>query len=397
MNVNRRVSTILSLESVVTDVLVIVCALALLKIWSGTQSEGLTGLVKNIFDSFALGGVIGVAGGLIWLRMLNTFKEDDYNGILTLGVVLGLYSVSEIMSASGAIAALAFGLILGNGTLISRKLKLNLDRQLDKVSLGFHEQITFLLKSVVFVYLGIILSLINFSNLMLGVGLAVLLLLARGAAVYLTSIGDPILSLDRSIMTFMLPRGLTAAAVAQLVVAQGLPNIQTFNDIYISIILSTILITIAGTRIPKISIVSALRLKMPLNIRKVIKMKENSKGKLIQPLKNEDEQHYLLRQHAAKCILNGKKNKEAPLSEAPKSWGFQPDLYLEHPSGAMAVEVLSSSQQLNEKRLITEINSCVEKYAQTGFEGVLKVVLDDLTVLRNLRALHLLNRYYELT
>ncbi|MEM3614943.1 MAG: cation:proton antiporter, partial [Nitrososphaerales archaeon] len=199
LSVNRRVSTILSLESVVTDVLVIVCALGLLKIWSGTQSEGLAGLAKNLFDSFALGGVIGVAGGLIWLRMLNTFKEDDYNGILTLGVVLGLYSVSEIMSASGAIAALAFGLILGNGMLISKKLKLNLDRQLDRVSLGFHEQITFLLKSVVFVYLGIILSLINLNNLILGVGLAFILLLVRWLAVYLTSIGDPILSLDRSI------------------------------------------------------------------------------------------------------------------------------------------------------------------------------------------------------
>ncbi|MEM1995019.1 MAG: cation:proton antiporter [Nitrososphaerales archaeon] len=398
LSVNRRVSTILSLESVVTDVLVIVCALGLLKIWSGTQSEGLAGLAKNLFDSFALGGVIGVAGGLIWLRMLNTFKEDDYNGILTLGVVLGLYSVSEIMSASGAIAALAFGLILGNGMLISKKLKLNLDRQLDRVSLGFHEQITFLLKSVVFVYLGIILSLINLNNLILGVGLAFILLLVRWLAVYLTSIGDPILSLDRSIMTFMIPRGLTAAAVAQLVVAQGLPNIQTFNDIYISIILSTIVISIVGTRLPKVSIPFTLRLKIPINIPKIVKTKEASKQNIIQRLDNEEEQHYLLRQHAAKCILNNKKDEGSiALSEAPKSWNFQPDLYFKYHSYAVAVEVLSSIQPLNEKKLVSEINSWVERYSQNNFDGILKIVLDDLTVLRNLRTLHLLNRYYELT
>ncbi len=397
LNVNRRVATILSLESVVTDVLVIVFALALLKIWSGSQGLGVTWLAKNLFDSFALGGVIGVVGGLIWLRMLNTFKEDDYNGILTLGVVLGLYSLSEIMSASGAIAALAFGLILGNGVLISKKLKLNLDRQLDRVSLGFHEQITFLLKSVVFVYLGILLSLMSPNNLMLGAGLALLLLLVRAAAVYIASIGDPILSLDRGIMTFMIPRGLTAAAVAQLVVAEGMPHIQTFNDIYISIILLTITISIIGTRLPRVSPPFAIRLKLPIKMRKVVE-KRASKPNFIERLENEDEQHYLLRRWVASCVLNGKKNKAADvLSEAPKSWGFQPDLYLGHPSGAVSIEVLASSQPLNGKKLLTEINGCVERYARLGFDGVLKIVLDDLIVLRNLKALHLLSRYYELT
>ncbi|NHV97364.1 MAG: hypothetical protein HA494_06215 [Thaumarchaeota archaeon] len=397
LSVNRRVATILSLESVVTDVLVIVCALGLLKIWTGSQSEGLN-LAKNLFDSFALGGVIGVAGGLIWLKMLNTFTEDDYNGILTLGVMLGLYSISELMQGSGAIAALTFGLILGNGTLISKKLKLNLDRQLDRVSLGFHEQITFLLKSVVFVYLGIILCLINPSNFIVGVGAALLLLLARAAAVYISSLGDPILSLDRRIMIFLLPRGLTAAAVAQLVAAQGLPNLQTFNDIYISVILTTIIITIAGTRLPNIRIPFTPRLKvgLPTKIRKVAEEEVYKEKKIVDRFEDEDEQHYRLRQQAAVCLLNDKK-LGLLLAEAPKSWSFRPDLYLKHPSCAVAIEVLTSNQPPNEKKIVSEINSLVERYASIDFEGILKFVLDDLTVLRNLRALHLLNRYYELT
>lgn len=397
LSVNRRVATILSLESVVTDVLVIVCALGLLKIWTGSQSEGLN-LAKNLFDSFALGGVIGVAGGLIWLKMLNTFTEDDYNGILTLGVMLGLYSISELMQGSGAIAALTFGLILGNGTLISKKLKLNLDRQLDRVSLGFHEQITFLLKSVVFVYLGIILCLINPSNFIVGVGTALLLLLARAAAVYISSLGDPILSLDRRIMIFLLPRGLTAAAVAQLVAAQGLPNLQTFNDIYISVILTTIIITIAGTRLPNIRIPFIPRLKvgLPTKIRKVAEEEVYKEKKIVDRFEDEDEQHYRLRQQVAVCLLNDKK-LGLLLAEAPKSWSFRPDLYLKHPSCAVAIEVLTSNQPPNEKKIVSEINSLVERYASVDFEGILKFVLDDLTVLRNLRALHLLNRYYELT
>jgi len=395
--VNRRVFTILSLESVVTDVLVIVFALGLLKIWSGSQSEGFNTLAKSLFDSFALGGVIGVAGGLIWLKTINTFKEDDYNGILTLGVVLGLYSITEIMLGSGALAALAFGLILGNGVLISKKLKLNLDQQLDKVSIGFHEQITFLLKSVVFVYLGIILSLINPSNLMMGVGIAFLLLLARAVAVYITSLGDPILSLDRSIMTFMLPRGLTAAAVAQLVVAQGLPNLQTFNDIYISVILSTIIISIAGTRLSKVKIpiISRLRLGLSMKIHKTDRRNHREK-KIIERLEGEDEEHYTLRQQVTRCLLNYKK-LGLTLTEPPKTWNFRPDLYLKHPWGSFAIEVLAGNQLPDEKKLVSQINSCAEKYKSSGFEGVLKIVLDDLTVLRNLRALHLLNRYFQLT
>jgi cell volume regulation protein A len=397
LSVNRRVATILSLESVVTDVLVIVCALGLLKIWSGSQSEGFNTLAKSLFDSFALGGVIGVAGGLIWLKMLNTFKEDDYNGILTLGVVLGLYSITEMMLGSGALAALAFGLILGNGVLISKKLRLNLDHQLDRVSLGFHEQITFLLKSVVFVYLGIILSLINPSNLIVGVGVALLLLLARAAAVYVTSLGDPILSLDRSVMTFMLPRGLTAAAVAQLVVAQGLPNIQTFNGIYISVILSTIVISITGTRLSRVKIpfVSHLRVSLAAKIYKADKRNSKEK-KIIKRLGDEDEQHYTLRQQVTKCLLNQKK-QGLVLTEPPDSWNFRPDLYLKHNWVSFAIEVLASNQLFNEKKLVSEINSCAEKYTSVNFEGVLKIILDDLTVLRNLRALHLLNRYFQLS
>ena len=397
LSVNRRVATILSLESVVTDVLVIVCALGLLKIWSGSQSEGLNNLAKSLFDSFALGGVIGVAGGLIWLKMLNTFTEDDYNGILTLGVMLGLYSITELTQGSGAIAALTFGLILGNGVLISKKLKLNLDRQLDRVSLGFHEQITFLLKSVVFVYLGIILSLLNPSNLLIGVGAALLLLLARAAAVYISSLGDPILSLDRRVMTFMLPRGLTAAAVAQLVVAQGLPNLQTFNDIYISVILSTIVVTIVGSRLPTFKIPFAPRLRRSLatKVQKVAEKELSKEKKIVERFEDEDEQHYRVRQQVAICLLNDKLG--LVLAEAPKSWSFRPDLYLKHHSCAYAIEVLASNQPLNEKKLVSEINSCVERYVSSGFEGVLKIVLEDLTVLRNLRALHLLNRYYELT
>ncbi len=396
LGVNRRVITILSLESVVTDVLVIVCALGLLKIWSGSQSEGLN-LAKNLFDNFALGGIIGVAGGLIWLKMLNTFTEDDYNGILTLGVMLGLYSISELMQGSGAIAALTFGLILGNGALISKKLKLNLASQLDRVSIGFHEQITFLLKSIVFVYLGIILSLINPSIFILGVGVSLLLLLARVAAVYITSLGDPILSLDRKIMTFMLPRGLAAAAVAQLVAAQGLSNLQSFNDICISVILSTILITIAGTRLSNIKIPFIPRLKLSLAAKaQKVADKEFKEKKIVERFEDEDEQHYKLRQQVATCLLNDKK-LGLVLAEAPQSWGFKPDLYLKNTSFAVAIEVLAGNQRLSEKRLISELNSCVEKYISIEFEGVLKIVLEDLTVLRNLRALHLLNRYYELT
>mgnify|MGYP000535142471 CR=1 FL=1 len=397
LGVNRRVTTILSLESIITDVLVIVCALGLLKIWSGSQSEGLN-LAKSLFDSFALGGVIGAAGGLIWLKMLNTFSKEDYNGILTLGVMLGLYSVSEIMQGSGALAALTFGLILGNGVLISKKLKLDLDRQLDRVSLGFHEQITFLLKSVVFVYLGVLLSLINPSNLIIGVGAAVVLLLVRAAAVYISSLGDPILSLDRRIMTFLLPRGLTAAAVAQLAVAQGLPDLQTFNDIYISVILSTIFITIVGTRLPTIRIPLAPRLKISLTAKtQKIADKGGSNEKIVERFEDEDEQHYLLRQQVASCLLNNKK-LGLVLAEPPKSWNFRPDLYLKHPSCVIAIEVVvAGTPQPNEKKIISEINSYVERYALNGFEGVLKIVLNDLTVLRNLRALYLLNRYYELT
>src|SRR4030042_158596 len=247
IKVPAEVSSILSLESAFNGALVIVVALVILE----TISTGQTGnaalmVAERITLQIFLGGLIGVIVGVVWLWVLTLLEGETYDDILTLAIAFLLYFIVESMGGSGVIFALTFGLMLGNGVQVAKFLGIKRTVVIHELMKKFHSQMSFLIKTFFFVYLGLMITFTQHSLILAGVAISLLLLLARYIAVLLSSIHSNVLLANKGLLTTMLPRGLSAAVVAEIVVSSGLSNASKYPDIIMIVIVTTVIISAIG-------------------------------------------------------------------------------------------------------------------------------------------------------
>jgi cell volume regulation protein A len=241
------ISSVLNLESVFNGALVIVIALVILQIMiTGAVENAAFTIGRIIAIRLILGAAIGVAAGLFWLWILTLLEGETYDDVLTLAIVFLLYLGVESINGSGVIFALAFGLILGNGISVAKYLRIKRAVEIHELMRKFHAQMSFLIKTFFFVYLGLMITFNESHLILLGVILSLLLVFGRYVAVVFTSIGNSVLWANKGILTTMLPRGLSAAVVAEIVVASGIPNASIYADLIIVIIVATVVISSVG-------------------------------------------------------------------------------------------------------------------------------------------------------
>lgn len=231
LNLNKKAETFLTIESAFTDVFVVVLSVTILSIYTGTSnpesSDGVSSiLLQGIAGKFSIGIVFGILGGLIWLKILQSFpirvsriasqQDVTHDDILTLTTCLMLYGFSEMSGGNGALAALCFGLVLGNGKEFGFIPSFR-DNPVDAGSLmrKFQGQISFLLTTFFFVYLGMIFEPAT-KIILLGVFITGLLVVARNLSFRITLKKDKSMMKNLPLLSSLLPRGLAAAAVSQL-------------------------------------------------------------------------------------------------------------------------------------------------------------------------------------
>jgi len=245
--VPARVSSVLSLESAFDGALVIVIALVILKTITGGEAGNEASIVGQAISlNFLLGAVIGIAAGFIWLWVLSLIEGETFDDILTLAVVFMLYFGVESINGSGVIFALTFGIILGNGVEIARILRIKRTVGIHEMMKKFHAQMSFLIKTFFFVYLGLMMTFDDLDVVVIGIILSLALLLVRYIVVLVTSIGSGELLSNRGILTTMLPRGLSAAVVAEIVVVAGIPHASDYPNIIMVVIVATVIISAIG-------------------------------------------------------------------------------------------------------------------------------------------------------
>jgi NhaP-type Na+/H+ or K+/H+ antiporter len=245
LQLRRDASALLSLEAAVSDVFAIVVSLGLLE--AQTLGRLRVGhLVTNMLLAFFVAIAFGAISGMIWsgaLKKIRTLK----NAIFTTPALLFIiYGFLESMGYAGAIAALAFGIVLGNAAslripLIRRALPLS------PVSLNHTEKILFsevgfLLKTFFFVYIGLSINLYDNWLLFVSLVLVGMLMLVRPLVARI-SISRNTTPRDASIVAVMVPRGLAAAALASLPLNYGLPDGQFMQNIAYGVILFSILLS----------------------------------------------------------------------------------------------------------------------------------------------------------
>jgi len=254
MNVSEETKTVLTIESVVTDVLIAVIVIILIEFKLSGSGNYLVA-AQSLISAFAIAVFIGLLFGILWLKTLTFFYGKPYAFMTTLAALFLLYTIVEILHGSGAMAALVFGFVLSNDKEIARMFKMKSSFVFDEKIKQFQGEITFFVRTFFFVYLGAMFVLPNPSDeffiiFLLSTLMIVLAMVAgRYAITFLAIRRYSVLKKDSTAIWTMMPRGLAAAVLATLAVSRlvDLPDITKtliINYSFMVIVLTCIVATI---------------------------------------------------------------------------------------------------------------------------------------------------------
>jgi cell volume regulation protein A len=245
LKVKEETQTLLSVESSINDVLSIVITMALVQAYVAGKFEIFT-ISGDLIASFLVALVLGIFGALIWSIMLNRVHVIKNAMFTTPAFVFVIYGLTESMGFSGAIAALAFGVTIGNIETIRipifKTLTVDEPVGLSETERIFFSEVAFLLKTFFFIYLGMSLELISSWLIIVGLIFTVVAFILRVPAVRI-SIKQGMPAKDLSVMAVMVPKGLAAVVLASIPLQQGVTGGETIKNLTYSIVLFSIVLT----------------------------------------------------------------------------------------------------------------------------------------------------------
>ena len=245
LKLQESARTILVLESALSDVLCIVFVLALIQAYS---ADGIRvgAIVGSIISSFTLAALLGSVSALLWSVLLAKIRTIKNSMFTTPAFVFVIYGIAEVLGFSGAIAALAFGVTLANIDRFHLKtIQRFVNRGLNTFNdteKQFFSEIVFLLKTFFFVFIGISIQFTNGWALLFGFFITIVIYILRIPVVKF-SIYEALPTIDLTIMSTMVPKGLAAAVLASLPLQYGLPGGEMIRDLTYAVILTSIVLT----------------------------------------------------------------------------------------------------------------------------------------------------------
>lgn len=240
--ISEETKAMLSLESAITDILSTIGAFLLFsQIAAHNFDPNLIGATAA--RSIGVGLLLGFGVGLPWMYLSSKLSNAKHSYMLTLGILFVLFFLAKSFGESGALTALVFGLMLGNKQVLGRRLRIKMPEV--STDNSFHEQVTFIVRSFFFVFIGLLANFGQFGFIVFGIAMAIVFYMGR------YGISKAILTkrfsvFDRKVTSVMLPRGLAAAVLATIPLTLGLPNASAYPQIIFVVIISTVVITTIG-------------------------------------------------------------------------------------------------------------------------------------------------------
>ncbi|MGH1566999.1 MAG: cation:proton antiporter [Nitrosopumilus sp.] len=242
IKISEETKSMLSFESALTDILATIIAFILFEAVLAGHFD-LQTLQETLGRAIVVGLVLGFGVGIPWMYISTKLGNAQHAYMLTLGVLFVLFFLANSFGESGALTALVFGLMLGNKNHLSRILKFKLPRiEMDDPT---HNQLTFLVRSFFFVFVGLMASFGQIEYLIFGIVITIIVYFGRTLVGKIT-LTKRFSKLDRAVTNSMIPRGLAAAVLATYPITMGLPNAEAYPQIIFFIILSSVIITTIG-------------------------------------------------------------------------------------------------------------------------------------------------------
>ncbi|MFH2020716.1 MAG: cation:proton antiporter [archaeon] len=246
LKLDTATSSILTLESTLTDVLCITGAITVTEILKLHDFNFLNTLT-SLISVFLIAIAIGMICGGIWLYVRYKFPQIKKAYMLSIAYIIFIYVFTELLNSNGAIAVLAFGIFLGNIKQIFSYLDQESEYHLDASEKIFYSEISFFLKVFFFVYLGIIINFQNMYLFLIGFIITVAVAVVRPFIVNLAVKNGGELTKEKIVMSIMTPKGLAAAVLVQVTLKspffQSMPLAHDLSVITLSVILFSILLT----------------------------------------------------------------------------------------------------------------------------------------------------------
>jgi potassium/hydrogen antiporter len=232
----EHVRVVLLIEAALGDIIAVVTVGSLVGVAEGDL------LITSVARSFLLRILISTlfpfAVGYIWTRLQTRLVHVRFSNVATLGAILTLYSGTRLLGGSGLLAVLVFGLVQGNTPTV-------VHTEPPRRLLGFHSDLSFLVRSFFFVLLGIQVQPID-RRLQIAVAAIVFALLAaRLAAVQVIRIAG-LKPADRELIFWLMPRGLVTAVLALRVAQVVGARFSFLPEMAFAVILATNIFLLIG-------------------------------------------------------------------------------------------------------------------------------------------------------
>ena len=206
----KRIATILKWEGILIDPLgAILAVLVFEAILAGNLKEAGPVIFVGILKTLLLGGIVGFGMARLLIMLLRKFLIPDFlQEAVALILVIAAFVLSNILQPeSGLLTVTLMGLFMDNQKTVSIKHIIE-----------FKENLSVIIISSIFILLAARLRLSDFQNFDLSTFafLVVLIILARPISVFISTIGSKLNWRERTMISWMAPRGIVAAAVASV-------------------------------------------------------------------------------------------------------------------------------------------------------------------------------------
>jgi NhaP-type Na+/H+ or K+/H+ antiporter len=238
--------TTLTLESALGEALCLVVGLGILRAIQLEEVE-FGRSMGRLLSSFLIAVLIGGGGGYVWSLLLHRMRRLQHAIFTTPSFVFIIFGICEFLGFSGPVAALSFGIVLGNAGLIRipwLTQKVDLEpihhNEIEKLFFG---EIVFLLKTFFFVYMGISIQFSNLQTVWIACALTAVLVVARVVSVRISTDPSVTPGEDAKVMSVMIPKGLATAVLAALPLHLGLSGGEPIQSLVYGVVLVSILTT----------------------------------------------------------------------------------------------------------------------------------------------------------
>ena len=248
-SIDPRISSVINLESALTDVLCVVVTAASIRV-AVSGATDLGGVAATIGKAFGIGLGVGAAVGFLALLALRKLIRNRHAYPLILGTLLLLFVTVDWLGGSAALAILTAAVIVGNAPALAKVVGLSRGSRLSRGVESTHDQITFIVKSFFFTFIGAMLG-PPWHLVVIGVVMGFLLLVARAPAIGVATLGTGWPKTGKILTAVTMPRGMAAGVLAMLPAQAGIAGTEQLPVMVFAAVLTTVVFFAVGFPILK--------------------------------------------------------------------------------------------------------------------------------------------------